>query len=95
MGVWMLISNSKVAPQTTNHATNIAVDVGVSSSTLVENTKSCNKKDMPIYEDNLGDLPVDAIKSNEPKTNNDNKEESKDEKQIDDVDSKVDQESSP
>ncbi|KAJ6353259.1 hypothetical protein OIU76_002302 [Salix suchowensis] len=100
IGVWMLNSNSKVAPQTTNHATksttNIAADVGVSSSTEVENTESSNKKDAPIYEDNPGDLPDDAIKSDEPKTSNDsdNKEESKDAKQIDDGDSKADQESS-
>ncbi|KAJ6413191.1 hypothetical protein OIU84_006068 [Salix udensis] len=100
VGVWMLNSNSKVAPQTTNHATksttNIAADVGVSSSTEVENTESSSKKDAPIYEDNPGDLPDDAIKSDEPKTSNDsdNKEESKDAKQIDDGDSKVDQESS-
>nr|ALA99947.1 DUF248-1 [Populus tomentosa]ALA99959.1 DUF248-1 [Populus tomentosa] len=101
IGVWMLNSNSKVTPQTTNHATkstttNIAADVDVSSSTEVENTESSNKKDTPIYEDNPGDLPDDAIKSDEPKSNNDNdnKEESKDGKQIDDGDSKADQESS-
>ncbi|KAG6773891.1 hypothetical protein POTOM_021232 [Populus tomentosa] len=101
IGVWMLNSNSKVTPQTTNHATkstttNIAADVDVSTSAEVENTESSNKTDTPIYEDNPGDLPDDAIKSDEPKSNNDNdnKEESKDGKQIDDGDSKADQESS-
>nr|ALB00011.1 DUF248-2 [Populus tomentosa] len=105
IGVWMLTSNPQVTPQTTTHVakpvitttTDIAADADVSISNEVEHTESRSKKDTHVYEDNPGDLPDDAIKSDELKSNDDsdNKEESNYGKQeTDGGDSKADQESS-
>ncbi|KAG6767871.1 hypothetical protein POTOM_026760 [Populus tomentosa] len=105
IGVWMLTSNPQVTPQTTTHVTkpvittttDIAADADVSISKEVEHTESRSKKDTHVYEDNPGDLPDDAIKSDELKSNDDsdNKEESNYGKQeTDGGDSKADQESS-
>ncbi|KAL3583497.1 hypothetical protein D5086_014558 [Populus alba] len=105
IGVWMLTSNPQVTPQTTAHVTkpviatttDIAADADVSISNEVEHTESRSKKDTRVYEDNPGDLPDDAIKSDELKSNDDsdNKEESNYGKQeTDGGDSKADQESS-
>ncbi|KAH8503673.1 hypothetical protein H0E87_014806 [Populus deltoides] len=105
IGVWMLTSNPKITPQTTTHVTkpvittttDIAADADVSISNEVEHTETRSKKDTHVYEDNPGDLPDDAIKSDELKSNDDtdNKEESNYGKQeTDGGDSKADQESS-
>ncbi|KAI5581432.1 hypothetical protein BDE02_07G016600 [Populus trichocarpa] len=105
IGVWMLTSNPQVTPQTTTHVakpvitttTDIAADADVSISNEVQHTESRSKKDTHVYEDNPGDLPDDAIKSDELKSNDDsdNKEESNYGKQeTDGGDSKADQESS-
>ncbi|KAG5241171.1 methyltransferase [Salix suchowensis] len=87
IGVWMLTSNPQVTPQTTNHVsksaiTTTAADADVSISNVVEHAES-RKKDTRVYEDNPGDLPDDAIKSDELKSNDDSgsKEESSDGKQ--------------
>ncbi|KAJ6732817.1 METHYLTRANSFERASE PMT27-RELATED [Salix koriyanagi] len=93
IGVWMLTSNTQVTPQTTNHVsksaitttattTDVAADADVSISNVVEQAES-RKKDTRVYEDNPGDLPDDAIKSDELKSNDDSgsKEESSDGKQ--------------
>ncbi|KAG6766743.1 hypothetical protein POTOM_027915 [Populus tomentosa] len=105
IGVWMLASNPQVTPQTTTHVTkpvittttDIAADADVSISNEVEHAESRSKKDTHVYEDNPGDLPDDAIKSDELKSNDDsdNKEESNYGKQeTDGGDSKADQEGS-
>ncbi|GAV72190.1 Methyltransf_29 domain-containing protein [Cephalotus follicularis] len=85
LGVWMLTSNSVMPPQTqittrnANTAATTTDDTTVSSSSSINNeahaTKDTYKKDPPAFEDNPGDLPDDAIKSDEPKNNNDNKQE--------------------
>ncbi|GMY12158.1 probable methyltransferase PMT27 [Fagus crenata] len=54
LGVWMLTSNSVTPPDT------------ITRTAFTEpqtNTKSTLKKDTPAFEDNPGDLPDDAIKS--------------------------------
>ncbi|KAA8531937.1 hypothetical protein F0562_006346 [Nyssa sinensis] len=93
LGVWMLTSNSVVPPQTTTRtATDAATDAdatatsaGYSSSTTdSHNTKTINKRDSPaVFEDNPGELPDDAIKSDEsshPEDTNDNKKSQDDQK---------------
>ncbi|KAM7251112.1 hypothetical protein ACFE04_022995 [Oxalis oulophora] len=78
-GVWMLTSTSITPPQattTTRTASDGAARMVVSSNNAEEqsninvntimNTRS-NKKDPPVFEDNPGDLPDDAIKSDDPK----------------------------
>ncbi|XP_056169631.1 probable methyltransferase PMT27 isoform X2 [Syzygium oleosum] len=77
VGVWMLTSDSFVPPQTTNKrsssssssssaatttTTTAATNDDFSSSSSV---KADDKKDTPSYEDNPGDLPDDAIKSDD------------------------------
>ncbi|KAL0543391.1 hypothetical protein IC582_018487 [Cucumis melo] len=75
LGVWMLTSNSVVPPQTT---TRTSSDSSTSSTSTVATTtdfvssseepqlpKSEDKESTPAFEDNPGDLPLDAIKSDD------------------------------
>ncbi|KAA8547447.1 hypothetical protein F0562_003689 [Nyssa sinensis] len=63
----MLTSNSVVPPETTTRTSTATRTAGAYSSSTLDshNTKLTNKKDTPVYEDNPGDLPDDAIKSDE------------------------------
>ncbi|KAJ9172715.1 hypothetical protein P3X46_015926 [Hevea brasiliensis] len=75
VGVWMLTSNSVVPPQTTARTAEVTTistvdEPDVTSSNEVQNNEPSNKKDQPVFEDNPGDLPADAIKSDDPKTIN-------------------------
>ncbi|KAF5753017.1 dehydration-responsive family protein [Tripterygium wilfordii] len=78
IGVWMLTSNSVVPPQTTaRNAVTTDTRAEISSSNVSqEDTSSTNeaqqtnnegneKKVTPVYEDSQGDLPEDAVKSDE------------------------------
>ncbi|KDP32665.1 hypothetical protein JCGZ_13663 [Jatropha curcas] len=83
IGVWMVTSNAVVpTPQTptrTGKVTPVSAivvveDNDVSSSRENQNNESSSnkKEDQPVYEDNPGDLPADAIKSDDdPKTSSD------------------------
>ncbi|KGN48886.1 probable methyltransferase PMT27 [Cucumis sativus] len=75
LGVWMLTSNSAVPPQTT---TRTSSDSSTSSTSTIATTtdfvssseepqlpKSEDKESTPAFEDNPGDLPLDAIKSDD------------------------------
>ncbi|KAJ8764385.1 hypothetical protein K2173_006125 [Erythroxylum novogranatense] len=71
------VSSSSELQKTDSTVTN-NVETDVSSSTDSQKTEGSRKSDQPVFEDNPGDLPADAIKSDETKTNNENdKEQSK------------------
>lgn len=83
IGVWMLTSNSVVPPQTTARKAELAAisaavdEPEVTTSNDVQNNEPSNKKDQPVFEDNPGDLPADAIKSDDPKTINEQRNNGK------------------
>lgn len=78
VGVWMLTSNSmSTSPQTIRHTTTTSVassgggnsdGLPSSSSSSSSNNNNNDKKDLPAYEDNPGELPDDAIKSDDSRT---------------------------
>ncbi|EOX90940.1 S-adenosyl-L-methionine-dependent methyltransferases superfamily protein [Theobroma cacao] len=79
-GVWMLTSNSVAPPQTTT--TRTAADNNADSTFPSSNeeqiTKNNDHKDKAVFEDNPGQLPDDAIKPDEGKSEEDKGSESED-----------------
>ncbi|KAJ9703615.1 hypothetical protein PVL29_005086 [Vitis rotundifolia] len=64
LGLWMLTSNSIISPQTTARTSTTS---SFSASRERHVSKPSNRRDPPVYEDTQGDLPDDAIKSDETK----------------------------
>ncbi|WJZ86120.1 hypothetical protein VitviT2T_005610 [Vitis vinifera] len=64
LGLWMLTSNSIISPQTTARTSTTS---SFSASGERHLSKPSDRRDPPVYEDTEGDLPDDAIKSDETK----------------------------
>ncbi|GMH06511.1 hypothetical protein Nepgr_008351 [Nepenthes gracilis] len=65
LGIWLLISDSVVTPQSTGR-TSIAATTTTSYEKSVITTGSNDENNPHQFEDNPGELPEDAIKSDEP-----------------------------
>ncbi|CAK9157076.1 unnamed protein product [Ilex paraguariensis] len=69
LGVWMLSSNSLAPPQNTTRTATDAATAGktIFSSSITDsrNPERTRKNPRPVFEDNPGDLPNDAIQSDE------------------------------
>ncbi|KAJ8771046.1 hypothetical protein K2173_023371 [Erythroxylum novogranatense] len=70
--------SSSSEPEKTDAVVTNNVETDVSSTTDLHKTNASNKTDQPVFEDNPGDLPPDAIKSDEPKTNDENEKDKQD-----------------
>ncbi|KAK9265960.1 hypothetical protein L1049_003484 [Liquidambar formosana] len=85
LGVWILTSNSIMPPQTTTRGTTTTTTTNTntySSSADTRVAKSNDRKDPPAFEDNPGELPDDAIKSDDPHGDEKSQEEQKSEFEI-------------
>ncbi|XVF59720.1 hypothetical protein PTKIN_Ptkin07bG0298400 [Pterospermum kingtungense] len=84
-GVWMLTSNSVAPPQrtTTRTATDAKADNGFASSNDDQQTIKNNNddnKEKAVFEDNPGQLPDDAVKVDDEKSEDDKATESEEDK---------------
>ncbi|XP_023518136.1 probable methyltransferase PMT27 [Cucurbita pepo subsp. pepo] len=70
LGIWMLTSTSVVPPQTT---TRTSSDTSTATTTMdnLQLPRSEDKEASAVFEDNPGDLPLDAIKSDDSNDSND------------------------
>ncbi|XP_023003948.1 probable methyltransferase PMT27 [Cucurbita maxima] len=69
LGIWMLTSSSVVPPQTT---TRTSSDTSTATTTMdnLQLPRSEDKEASAVFEDNPGDLPLDAIKSDDSNDSN-------------------------
>ncbi|XP_025015625.1 probable methyltransferase PMT27 isoform X2 [Ricinus communis] len=67
------VTSSSSATATANNAATLVDNADATSATneaqsINNNEENTDKKDQPVFEDNPGDLPADAIKSDDPKS---------------------------
>ncbi|GLT82697.1 hypothetical protein SLE2022_010550 [Rubroshorea leprosula] len=74
LGVWMLTSNSVTPPQTTTAHTTTAIDTTTNNAFLSSNEQP-KGEEKPVFEDNPGNLPDDAIKPDDNKSHGDHRKD--------------------
>ncbi|KAL7223856.1 hypothetical protein ACSBR1_025337 [Camellia fascicularis] len=70
LGVWMMTSNSVIPPETTTRAATSTTTGDYPSTKTSRQTELSNKDSSAVFEDNPGQLPEDAIKSDDSKNTN-------------------------